>query len=94
MDKNCPISGKKETKMYKSATYGDLDLERVPEKIKDYYEKMKKYDAPIKLTIGSDSQTFDTLKLVNVIAVICEGHGAYFSTKSQGCNGQMMSGKN
>ncbi len=64
--------------MYKSATYGDLELKQVPEKIRDYYEKMKKYDTPFKVTIGSDSQTFDTLKLVNVISVISEGHGGIF----------------
>ena len=64
--------------MYNSATYGTLSLEQVPEKIKDYYEKMKGFQTPFKLTIGSDSQTFDTLKLVNVIAVICEGHGGIF----------------
>ena len=64
--------------MYNSATYGILSLEQIPEKIKDYYEKMKGFQTPFKLTIGSDSQTFDTLKLVNVIAVICEGHGGIF----------------
>ena len=64
--------------MYNSATYGTLSLEQIPEKIKDYYEKMKGFQTPFKLTIGSDSQTFDTLKLVNVIAVICEGHGGIF----------------
>ena len=64
--------------MYNSATYGTLSLEQVPEKIKDYFEKMKHFDVPFKMTVGSDSQSFDTLKLVNVIAVICEGHGGIF----------------
>ena len=64
--------------MYQSATYGNLEIEQIPEKIKDYFEKMKHFDVPFKMTVGSDSQTFDTLKLVNVIAVICEGHGGIF----------------
>ncbi len=64
--------------MYQSATYGELNLTEIPGKIKDYYEKMKQYGTPFKVTIGSDSQTFDTLKLVNVVAVICEGHGGIF----------------
>lgn len=64
--------------MYQSATYGNLEIEQIPAKIKDYYDKMKHYATPFKITIGSDSQTFDTLKLVNVIAVICEGHGGIF----------------
>ena len=64
--------------MYKSATYGDLELDMVPEKIRDYYNKMKHYQTPIKINIGSDSQNFDKLKVVNVIAVTCEGHGGIF----------------
>ncbi len=64
--------------MYKSATYGDLGIRQVPEKIRDYYAKMKHYGTPFKVTVGSDSQNFDTLKVVNVIAVVCEGHGGIF----------------
>ncbi len=64
--------------MYQSTTYGNLELIQIPEKIKDYYEKMKHFDTPFKVTIGSDSQNFDTLKVVNVVAVICEGHGGIF----------------
>lgn len=64
--------------MYQSATYGNLEIEQIPEKIKDYFEKMKHFDVPFKMTVGSDSQSFDTLKLVNVIAVTCEGHGGIF----------------
>ena len=64
--------------MYHSVTYGELDITQIPEKIKCYYEKMKKYGTGFQIVIGSDSQTFDTLKLVNVIAVICEGHGGIF----------------
>ena len=64
--------------MYQSATYGKLELEQIPGKILDYYQKMKHFGTAFSITIGSDSQTFDTLKLVNVIAVICEGHGGIF----------------
>ncbi len=64
--------------MYQSATYENLELIEILEKIKDYYEKMKHFDTPFKVTIGSDSQNFDTLKVVNVVAVICEGHGGIF----------------
>jgi len=64
--------------MYQSATYGNLELNQIPEKIKDYYEKMKHYGSQFQMTVGSDSQNFDTLKVVNVIAVICEGHGGIF----------------
>ena len=76
--------------MYQSATYGNLELNQIPEKIKDYYEKMKHYGSPFQMTVGSDSQNFDTLKVVNVIAVICEGHGESSFMRSQGFQGQMM----
>ena len=64
--------------MYKSATYGDLEITQIPEKIRKYYERMKHYETPFQMTVGTDSQNFDTLKVVNVIAVICEGHGGIF----------------
>ena len=64
--------------MYKSQTYGDLEITQIPEKIREYYNKMKIYETPLSITIGTDSQNFDKLKVVNVIAVICEGHGGIF----------------
>ena len=64
--------------MYQSATYGELDITQIPEKIRDYFDRMKHYGTDFRMTVGSDSQSFDTLKLVNVIAVICEGHGGIF----------------
>lgn len=64
--------------MYRSATYGDLEISQVPEKIRDYYMKTRHYGTPFKVTVGSDSQNFDTLKVVNVIAAVCEGHGGIF----------------
>lgn len=39
---------------------------------------MKKYDVPIKITVGTDSQNFSHTKIVSVIAVTCEGHGGIF----------------
>ncbi len=70
--------GRGEYEMYKSATYGDLEITQIPEKIREYYERMEHYDTPFQMTVGTDSQNFDTLKVVNVIAVICEGHGGIF----------------
>ena len=64
--------------MYKSNTYGKLELQEIPSKILDYYEKMKHYDVPLLITVGTDSQNFSTTKIVTVIAVTCEGHGGIF----------------
>ncbi|MCR5767668.1 MAG: ribonuclease H-like YkuK family protein [Lachnospiraceae bacterium] len=64
--------------MYNSETYGKLELSQIPEKINEYYEKMKLYDTPIHIIVGTDSQNFDKTKLVSVIAVYCEGHGGIY----------------
>ena len=64
--------------MYISETYGKLELSQIPEKINEYYEKMKLYDTPIHIIVGTDSQNFDKTKLVSVIAVYCEGHGGIY----------------
>ena len=43
-----PVSSTKkeggEYEMYKSATYGDLEITQIPEKIREYYERMKHYE--------------------------------------------------
>ena len=64
--------------MYRSYTYGDLELEQIPEKILDYYNRNKTYNAPFSIIVGTDSQNFSDTKMVNVITIICEGHGGIF----------------
>ena len=64
--------------MFKSNTYGNLELEEIPSKISDYMQKMKHYDVPLQIVVGTDSQNFDKTKIVSVIAVTCEGHGGIF----------------
>lgn len=64
--------------MYISETYGKLNIEQIPEKLKDFYDKMKSYDTGIQIIIGTDSQTSHDTKIVNVIAIICEGHGGIY----------------
>lgn len=64
--------------MFKSNTYGNLELKEIPSKIVDYMQKMKHYDIPLQIVVGTDSQNFDQTKIVSVIAVTCEGHGGIF----------------
>lgn len=64
--------------MFKSNTYGTLELKEIPSKILNYMQKMKEYDIPLSITVGTDSQNFDKTKIVSVIAVTCEGHGGIF----------------
>ena len=64
--------------MFISETYGELELNQIPEKLKIYYEKVKDYNMPIHIIIGTDSQNFSDTKMVSVIAIVCEGHGGIF----------------
>lgn len=64
--------------MYNSQTYGKMNLESIPDKLLEFYGRMKKYDTPIQIIVGTDSQNFSDTKIVNVTAVICEGHGGIY----------------
>lgn len=64
--------------MFRSYTYGELQLEEIPEKILDYVEKMKKYEVCPIITFGTDSQNFHYTKMVSVIVVTIPGHGGIF----------------
>ena len=64
--------------MFKSPTYGMLHIEQIPDKILTFYMDHEKYDAPVHIIVGTDSQNFDDTKIVSVVAVICEGHGGIF----------------
>ena len=64
--------------MFKSPTYGKLHIEQIPDKILTFYLDHTKYDAPVHIIVGTDSQNFDDTKIVSVVAVICEGHGGMF----------------
>lgn len=63
---------------FNSQTYGKVDIQDIPKKIQLYFDKMKHFDSIFRVIIGTDSQNFDHTKIVNVIAVTCEGHGGIF----------------
>ena len=64
--------------MFYSKTFGELELKDIPEKILEYYNRMKGYECPFNIVIGTDSQNFDNTKIVSVVVVTCEGHGGIF----------------
>ncbi len=64
--------------MFQSETYGKLDIEQIPEKILDFYNKMKDYDTPFQIVVGTDSQNFGDTKMVTVIAAYKERHGGIY----------------
>ena len=66
---------------WKSPSQGVIEKEALPQKILDYYNRMKIYNEPITITIGTDSQNFSFTKEVNVIAITCEHHGGIFFYK-------------
>lgn len=64
--------------MYNSQTYGKLNINQIPDKLLEFYERMKQYDTPIQVIVGTDSQNFSDTKVVNVTAIVCEGHGGIY----------------
>lgn len=67
--------------MWNSQTYGQLNIDQIPDKLLLFYDSHRKYGTPIRIIIGTDSQNFSKTKIVSVIAVICEGHGGIFFYK-------------
>ena len=66
---------------WKSPSKGNLELSEIPEKILEYYNRMKMFNEHINISIGTDSQNFSFTKEVNVIAITCEHHGGIFFYK-------------
>ena len=64
--------------LFRSQTYGEVELENIPEKLLDYYQKNKHWQAPFHIMIGTDSQNYHDTKMVSVIAITCEGHGGIY----------------
>ena len=64
--------------MYKSETYGKLNIEDIPDKLLRFYDRVKEYDSPVQVIVGTDSQNFSYTKIVNVVATVCEGHGGIY----------------
>ena len=64
--------------MFTSPTYGKVGIDQIPVKILKFYNDHLKHESQMQIIVGTDSQNFDTTKMVSVIAVICEGHGGIF----------------
>jgi len=63
---------------FRSQTYGTVELEEIPFKLNDFYQKNKHYETPFNIIIGTDSQNHEDTKVVTVVAITCEGHGGIF----------------
>ena len=61
-----------------SPTYGKCDMERVVRIIAQYFKRNEKNSEGFNLIVGTDSQNYDSTKVVVVIAVQNIGHGGIF----------------
>lgn len=69
-----------EEMIFRSETYGHVNLSDIPYKLNEYYKKNSHWGTEFQIVIGTDSQNHNDTKVVTVIAIICEGHGGiYFS---------------
>lgn len=64
--------------MFTSETYGKINMEQIPEKILEFYNKNKAVDGAFQIVVGTDSQNFSDTKMVTVIAAYKEGRGGIF----------------
>ena len=68
-----------QNKKFRSYTYGQVNLLDIAKYLLEFYTKNKIYNTEFVITIGTDSQNFyNTTKIVNVISIICKGHGGIF----------------
>ena len=64
--------------MFRTGSGNKIEFEQIPDAMLQFYQRMKVYDTPCSVIIGTDSQNFADTKMVSVIAVICESHGGIF----------------
>ena len=66
------------TNKFTSPTCGQVDIDKMINIMRSFYEKNKHYESPFHVIIGTDSQNFDKTKIVTVCAMQCESHGGIY----------------
>lgn len=70
--------------LFRSPTYGNVTMQQIADLLLNFYNRNQHYDTDFELVIGTDSQNHSsTTKIVNVISIICEGHGGIFFYHTQ-----------
>ena len=64
--------------LFQSQTYGTTEIVNIPDKFLEFYERNKHWERDFQIVVGTDSQSYDTTKIVSCVAMICEGHGGIF----------------
>lgn len=70
--------------LFRSPTYGTVSMNQIAELLLNFYNFNKHYDTGFELVIGTDSQNHSlTTKIINVISIVCKGHGGIFFYHAQ-----------
>lgn len=72
--------------MFISPSYGEVTIEKMIELMHSFYDRNRHYGTPFNVIVGTDSQNFDTTKMVSVILIQCEGHGGIYFYKVEKVN--------
>ena len=64
--------------MYITGSGNHIEFENVIVKLKEFYNNTKHYESNYQIIVGTDSQNHSDTTVVNVIAMVCEGHGGIF----------------
>ena len=64
--------------MFRTGTGGRIDFTQIPERMLIFFNRMQPYGSDFEILIGTDSQNHSQTRIVNVICIICHGHGGIY----------------
>ena len=64
--------------MFCTGSGESIEFDRIPDRLLDFYQKTKIYDSDYEIIVGTDSQNHSRTKIVNVICIVCHGHGGIY----------------
>ena len=64
--------------MFKTGKGETIDFSEIGDRLLAFYERVKSYESPCQIIIGTDSQNHSKTKIVSVICMACIGHGGIF----------------
>ena len=64
--------------MFRTGLGKEIEFIDIPKGLLEFYNKTKQFNSEYSLIIGTDSQNHSKTKIVNVICMVCKGHGGRF----------------
>ena len=64
--------------MFKTGTGQPIKFEQIPDRMLSFYDKMQPYGSDFEILVGTDSQNHSQTRIVNVICILCHGHGGIY----------------